>query len=376
MRENRQSPPIADSIRADDGPSADYGMRDLSADSTIADIVRYWLRSRQPEVKPNTWKSYRQQASLYVVGPLPVGTKVDRFKYAIAETKSCELVEMLGPVQIRELSTARIRTWHRSLCIHVSPFTARVAKKHLRSALALAAEDFNLHVPMMPSHRGRGVPSARKTILNPAQIGLLLQSAINDHSKGIYYAFPFLTGTRPSEQLGLLWNDVDFLCENIHVCRTQQSDGSIAELTKTVAGVRDIPMSGILKRMLLEWRERCPTRDGFPHRVFPALGWLSCPTHKKRGCALSYNNFLVHYWRPAFQRIGLPYVTPHSARHAFISTLQATGVEVGLAAKLAGHADPSITLSHYTQAVRGGTNAIKALEEHYSISLAQQHSTT
>jgi integrase len=334
-------------------------------------MVRYWLLSRRPEVKPNTWKSYRQQASLYVVGPLPVGTKVDRFKHAIADTNSCELIEMLGSVKLKELSTARIRTWHRNLCFHVSPFTARVAKKHLRSALALAAEDFNLLVPMMPSHRGRGAPSSKKAILTPDQVGLLLQSAIRDYPKGIYYAFPFLTGTRPSEQLGLLWEDVDFLHDNIHVCRTQQTDGSILELTKTVAGVRDIPLSSILKRMLLEWRERCPTRDGFPQRVFPALGWRNCLTHKKRGCALSYNNFLVHYWRPAFRRVGLPYVTPHSARHVFISTLQATGVEVGLAAKLAGHADPSITLSHYTQAVRGGTSAIKALEERYSKSLAQ-----
>jgi integrase len=99
--------------------------------------------------------------------------------------------------------------------------------------------------------------------------------------------------------------------------------------------------------------------------VFPALGWTRVPSHRKRGGSLSYNNFLTHYWRPAFQRLGLPYVTPHSARHSFISTLQASGVEIGLVAKLAGHADPSITLSHYTQAVRGGTGAIEALEQQY-----------
>jgi integrase len=55
-----------------------------------------------------------------------------------------------------------------------------------------------------------------------------------------------------------------------------------------------------------------------------------------------------------FGRLGLPYVTPHSARHAFISTLQAKGIEVGLVAKLAGHSNAAVTLSHYTQAVRGG----------------------
>lgn len=34
------------------------------------------------------------------------------------------------------------------------------------------------------------------------------------------------------------------------------------------------------------------------------------------------------------------------------------GFEVGLVAKLAGHANPTVTLSHYTQAVRGGEEAM------------------
>ena len=76
-------------------------------------------------------------------------------------------------------------------------------------------------------------------------------------------------------------------------------------------------------------------------------------------------NWLARYFRPALLRIGVPYVTPHSARHGSISTLQANGVEVGLVAKLAGHANAGITLSHYTQAVRKGDAAIASLEASY-----------
>jgi hypothetical protein len=47
--------------------------------------------------------------------------------------------------------------------------------------------------------------------------------------------------------------------------------------------------------------------------------------------------------------------------------MQAQGIEVGLVAKLAGHASPNVTLSHYTQAVRNGDAAVKALEEAYSL---------
>ena len=63
--------------------------------------------------------------------------------------------------------------------------------------------------------------------------------------------------------------------------------------------------------------------------------------------------------------VGLPAVTPHSARHAFIYTLQAQGVEVGLVAKLAGHKNAVVTLSHYTHAMRGGAEAIMELDLAY-----------
>jgi integrase len=81
---------------------------------------------------------------------------------------------------------------------------------------------------------------------------------------------------------------------------------------------------------------------------------------------LLYQNFRKRYWQPAFKRLKLPYVTPHSARHSFISTLQAEGIEVGLVAQIAGHANPTVTLGHYTQAVRDGGVAIAALERAYA----------
>jgi integrase len=88
------------------------------------------------------------------------------------------------------------------------------------------------------------------------------------------------------------------------------------------------------------------------------------------GGPLLYNNFRNRVWAPMLKRLGLPPVTPHSARHSFISTLQAQGIEVGLVAKLAGHANPNVTLGHYTQAVRGGESAVAALERAYTAQIA------
>jgi integrase len=140
---------------------------------------------------------------------------------------------------------------------------------------------------------------------------------------GVYYAFPFLAGTRPSEQLGLLWNEVDFDKNVIHICRIQERDGSLTEMTKTEAGTRTIPMGALLKAMLLDWRVRCPRKGGELVKVFPGPGRLvPWPQPRTRGGGpLLYQNFRRRLWEPVFKRLGLPYVTPHSARHLFISTM-------------------------------------------------------
>jgi hypothetical protein len=40
--------------------------------------------------------------------------------------------------------------------------------------------------------------------------GTVIECARQQSGKALYVAFAFLAGTRPSEQLGLLWEDVDF----------------------------------------------------------------------------------------------------------------------------------------------------------------------
>jgi integrase len=334
--------------------------------STVAEATEYWLENRKGEVRSSTFKSYRQ-ACAYIVGPLLVGTRMERQYFSRRGTKqpNAELIEMLGSVNISDLTTSQIRAWHKTLIAQVGNHTANVAKKFLRAALSLAAEDFRLPMPPMPTRLGRGHPKSKKLILTPEQVGVLLNAATNDKRFGIYYAFPFLTGVRPSEQLALAWQDVDLQKGIINIRRTQEPNGKVIELTKTLASVREIPVSPLLRIMLSNWRNICPEGDPNDFRVFPCLGRAAFKEDKKRGRPLLYTNFINTYWRPVFLALGLPVVTPHSARHAFISTLQAKGIEVGLVAKLAGHADPAITLSVYTQAVRGGEDAVQELESAY-----------
>jgi integrase len=342
---------------------------------TVAELVEHWLESRRTQVKPGTWRSY-QQAVGYITGPLLVGTKLQRHAFARTGVKPVtgELIDLLGAARVSDLTTADIRNWHRTLSLQVSVYTANVAKKFLGAVLALAAEDFNLRVPSMPSRVGRGRVKSRKAILTPAEVNRLLKAALGDQLKGIYYAFPFLTGVRPSEQLALLWEDVDFGAGVVRIERMQEQDGSVTEFTKTAAGTREVPMSSLLRTMLDRWHVTCPRVSGGLQRVFPRLGRLPASPGQPLtgGGTLSYANFRKSYWQPAFAVLGLPYVTPHSARHTFISTLQAQGIEIGLVAKLAGHANAAVTLNHYTQAVRGASPAIEALQRAYEADLSEE----
>jgi integrase len=337
---------------------------------TIREIVLRWLESRDGAVKAGTLAGYRRAAA-NIVGPLLVGSAQDRtrFKLTGERPEGARSVPLLGDTKVRDLTTGDIRAWHKLLAINVGAYSANRAKSFLVGILALAAEDLNIRPPAMPSNLGRGTPKVKKMLLTTEQVSIVIQNAQQDRERGLYVAFPFLSGLRPSEMLGLTWKDVDFEANVLHVCRMQERNGTITNLTKTTAGTRDVPMGTLLRGLLLEWKLACPRRDGELHRVFPGLGnpqqW---PLPRVGGGGpLLYWNFRKRFWVATLKKLGLPIVTPHSARHWFISTLQAQGIEVGLVAKIAGHANANVTLGHYTQAVRGGESAAQALERAFAV---------
>ena len=343
---------------------------DRGAAPTVRQAVQHWLQGREGHVKASTMLGYAVVADI-ISGPLLTGTAQERARFTRTgeKPKGADLIPMLGDVLTADLTTAEIRRWHSVVKGEVGYYTANRAKSVLKTVMALAEEDFGVRAPSMPTNTGRRASRPKKVILPPDQIGHLLAAARTDKERGIYYAFPFLTGTRASEQLGLLWDDVDFEAGVIRICRIQERDGSLSETTKTDAGRREIPMARLLREMLLEWRLACPRVKGQLHRVFPAPGRPAAWPKVGRvggGGALLYQNFRRRYWEPVFEPLGLPYVTLHSARHSFISVMQAQGIEVGLVAKLAGHSNAMVTLGHYTQAVRGGDEAVEALQRAYS----------
>lgn len=334
---------------------------------TIATAFGNWISDKQGEVKDSTLKDY-QSFKEFIVGPIRLGSAQEKAK-ATLNGGSLKTTEALGNILISELTTVEIRTWHKFIQSEFSSYKADKAKKFLGAILDQAAEDYDIKIPSLPKKNGKKRTKQKKNILTPDEFSILFREARRDRENGIYYIFPFLTGVRPSEQLGLLWEDIDLEARTIKIQRMQDSStGEIHNFTKTDSGTRIIPISNLLLDLLKAWKEICPKSDSQPYRVFPSKGIKQKWPLPRIGAGgpLLYSNFRNRVWKPVFERLKLPYVTPHSARHFFISNLQAQGVEVGLVAKLAGHSNPTITLGHYTQAVRGGEEAVEALTNAFS----------
>jgi integrase len=260
----------------------------------VAKALDHWLDVKRGQVRRRTLIGYLA-ASKYIKGPLLSGTSKQRAEHTRTGRlpEGSKLIKLIGNIRLSELTTADIRAWHMTLQREISIYAANRAKMLLGAVLALAEEDFGVRAPRMPTQLGRGSHKVKKAILSSPEIAKPLGAAREDKLRGVYYAFPFLAGTRPGEQLALLWEDIDFDRNILSIRRTQETDGTLADFTKTEAGIREVPMCSMLRDMLLEWRLGCPRRGKELHRVFPGPGRLQ-PWPMPRlggGGPLRYQNF-------------------------------------------------------------------------------------
>jgi hypothetical protein len=165
---------------------------------TVAEALDHWLADKNGKVKASTLLGYRVVSNT-IRGPLLVGTRRERHDYTESgvKPKNARFLPMLGDVKLDKLTTAQIRTWHRTVTEQCGAYTANRAKSHLQAVLALAEEDFRVRSPSMPTGLGRQRHKAKKAILTPEHIRVLIAAARDDAENGIYYSFPFSPAPGP-----------------------------------------------------------------------------------------------------------------------------------------------------------------------------------
>jgi integrase len=196
----------------------------------------------------------------------------------------------------------------------------------------LVRENVALRLPLV------GRPQRTTEPPTPAEVAAVLAAA--GPVAGAPIALAAGSGLRRGEVFGLRWRDVDFDSQLIRVRSSNQDKHLVAPKTK--AGERLVPMFGSVRRLLLEVRACSPYKrsEGF---VFTTeTGRLVDPDW------WVYANFY-----PALRKAGVRFRF-HDLRHYAVSQLIAQGANILQISRIAGHADPSITLRIYSHLMRDG----------------------
>ena len=156
-----------------------------------------------------------------------------------------------------------------------------------------------------------------------------------------FVEFNMWTGLRPSEMIGLLWEDVDFVNKRIEVkrCRTECTPAGETELTKTIAGERLVPLTTPAYNALLRQKEHTflAGKEVFT-KPGTGTGWRSPSDVNKT------------FWKSALKKAGLPFRDQYTLRHTFASIMlmgAKTTQDEELISKAMGHTDVAFTRRTY-----------------------------
>jgi len=186
--------------------------------------------------------------------------------------------------------------------------------------------------------------SAKRTrvpeVLTAEEIGKLLSELKDPWRTAVYLAVT--TGLRVSELLALKWVDMDFAAAEIRLSRgiVRQHIGEM----KTEASRKPIPLDAELADVLIQWRRCCPynqTADyifGSPDKHGKQPYWP--------------NAAMEDHIQPAAKRAGIQKrLGWHTLRHTFGTLVKSQGADVATTQALMRHANASITMDRYVQAV-------------------------
>ena len=156
------------------------------------------------------------------------------------------------------------------------------------------------------------------------------------------------TGLRSGrEALPLEWNDLDFVNDAIRI-----------KESKTLAGIRIVPMSGRCKAELLAWRKRLGTE--FSKYVFanPRRPHTHLTSFRRA-------------WPKVLKAAGLEYFWIYDLRHTFASRLTWAGVSPVFVAQIMGHSSTGILQTYAKATDEYQRSAISRLEALRETQLAQ-----
>jgi integrase len=154
-----------------------------------------------------------------------------------------------------------------------------------------------------------------------------------------YFAAAFFAGFRPSEQIALVWSDMDFLRQEVRVQRAIVR-GQAKPNTKTYL-VRDVELN---ERAWEAFEAQRPHTQLAGGAIFKNPETDEAWADEKRQHV---------YWGRCLRRLGLRYREPYQARHSFATLNLMAGANPSWVARQLGHVNPQMLFKVYAKWIDG-----------------------
>jgi len=287
--------------------------RDARSPRTVAELAAHYTQHEMPKKTPYTAEVYTGYLKTHI---LPMWGQ-----HSLSDVKAVVVESWLGTLPLAPGTRAKLRNLMHALYNH---------------AMRWEFFDRNPITLVRQSAKRTRVPE----VLTAEEIGKLLAELSEPWRTAVYLAVT--TGLRVSELLALKWADCDFTAEEIHLCRgvVRQHIGQM----KTEASRKPIPMDAGLAAVLTAWRGRCPyNQDG---------DYIFASPDKSGQQPYWPTNAMQNHIRPAVKRAEIcKRVGWHTLRHSFGTLVKSQGADVATTQALMRHANASITMDRYVQAV-------------------------
>lgn len=188
--------------------------------------------------------------------------------------------------------------------------------------------------------------SGRRSITDQERTHIL--ATAQTHRAGLWVLTILYAGLRPQETAALLWKDVDFETNEIHIYKAIESGSDTVKGPKTEAGVRSVPIhSALLPRL------RAARKEPFDH-VFTKTNGKPFTADAMQQLWHSFRRALdiemgaTVYRNQIVESKVAPDLTAYCLRHTFCTDLERAGVPLNVAKELMGHADIATTANIYT----------------------------
>jgi integrase len=264
----------------------------------------------------------------------------ERTRFEYQRLLDRELLPRFGTLRLEAIRRSDIKAFAAGQAARgLARNTVRNQVAVLHAILASAVDDELLTANVAAGIKRPGRKAKQIQPPTPAEVQHLLTKADPAARRPITLAAS--CGLRRGEIFGLQWADIDFEQRLIRVRRSNR-DGVLGP-TKTEAGERLVPMFGSSRLALLEHRAHSRYTEPADFVFTNADGEAELP-----------NTWIRREFYPARKAAGLPDLRFHDLRHFAVSQLIAQGADILQVARVAGHADPSITLRVYSHLMAAG----------------------